>query len=200
MTFFKRLLGIQDTSSTEGKEEKSKYMPSQKPFSDELFMNNFIKNGGKFIYCENKEELFSNLDLILKEQNWNGEKIYSHDVERDKAFFSGMDFVFSKTKSENILIADCEFLIAADGSVLVCSNQVGEGQLSDLPHNFIIYAKTSQIIQTISESLQLIKRKHNNNIPSSITSLKTFKEKEEVDFLSYGSTQKNLYLLLLEDL
>ena len=200
MTFFKRLLGIQDTSSTEGKEEKSKYMPSQKPFSDELFMNNFIKNGGKFIYCENKEELFSNLDLILKEQNWNGEKIYSHDVERDKAFFSGMDFVFSKTKSENILISDCEFLIAADGSVLVCSNQVGEGQLSDLPHNFIIYAKTSQIIQTISESLQLIKRKHNNNIPSSITSLKTFKEKEEVDFLSYGSTQKNLYLLLLEDL
>lgn len=200
MTFLKRLLGIQDKSSENENPEKSKYMPSEKPPSDELFMNNFINNGGKFIYCESKKELFDNLSLILKEQDWNGEKIYSHDIKRDKTFFKGLDIEFSNEKEENILISDCEYLIAADGSVLVCSKQVGEGKLSDLPHNFIIYAKTSQIIQTISESLQLIKKKYSNNIPTSITSLKTFKEKEEVDFLSYGSTQKNLYLLLLEDL
>ncbi len=200
MTFFKRLLGIQDKSSENENPEKSKYMPTEKPPSDEFFMNNFIDNGGKFIYCESKNELFENLNLILNEQNWNGEKIYSHDIERDKNFLCGLDLEFSRNKDENILIADCEYLIAADGSVLVCSKQVGEGKLSDLPHNFIIYARTSQITQTISESLQLIKKKYSNNIPTSITSLKTFKEKEDVDFLSYGSTQKNLYLLLLEDL
>jgi len=200
MTFLKRLLGLQDKSAENDKPEKSKYMPAEKPPADDLFMNNFIKNGGKFIYCEDKNELFDNFNLILDEQNWNGETIYSHDVERDKAFFKDLNLEFSKDKEQNILIADCEYLIAADGSVLVCSKQVGEGKLSDLPHNFIIYAKTSQIIPTISESLQLIKKKYSNNIPTSITSLKTFKEKEDVDFLSYGSTQKNLYLLLLEDL
>jgi len=200
MTFLKRLLGIQNKSSEDENPEKSKYMPAEKPPSDELFMNNFIKNGGKFIYCEDKNELFDNLNLILNEQNWHGEEIYSHDVERDQGYFKGLDLKFSGDKDQNILIADCEYLIAADGSVLVCSKQVGEGKLSDLPHNFIIYARTSQITHTISESLQLIKKKYSNNIPTSITSLKTFKEKEEVDFLSYGSTQKNLYLLLLEDL
>jgi len=199
MTFLKRLLGIQDKSSENENPGKSKYMPTEKPPSDELFMNNFIDNGGKFIYCESKSELFDNFNLILNEQEWKGEKLYSHDIDRDKAFFKGFDLEFSNDTDVNILIANCEFLIAADGSILVCSNQVGEGKLSDLPHNFIIYAKTSQITQTISESLQLIKKTH-SSIPTSITSLKTFKEKEEVDFLSYGSTQKNLYLLLLEDL
>ena len=199
MTFFKRLLGIQDKSSANDNDEKSKYMPSEKTNVDEMFMNNFINNGGKFIYCENKEELLENLKLVLKEENLNGENIYSHDIDRDKSFFNLDELKFSSSKAENLLIANCEFLIASDGSVLVCSNQVGEGQLSDLPHNFIIYAKTSQILETISESLQLIKKKH-NSIPTSITSLKTFKEKDEVDYLSYGSTQKNLYLLLLEDL
>jgi L-lactate utilization protein LutC len=199
MTFLKRLLGIKDKSSENEDHEKSKYMPKEKPPSDELFMNNFINNGGKFIYCENKNELYQNFILILKEQNWEGQKVYSHDIERDKRFLEDLDIAFSNNKDENILIADCEFLIAADGSILVCSNQVGEGKLSDLPHNFIIYAKTSQIIDTISESLQQIKKKY-SNIPTSITSLKTFKENDEVDFLSYGSTQKNLYLLLLEDL
>ena len=29
---------------------------------------------------------------------------------------------------------------------------------------------------------------------------KTFEDKEESDFMSYGSTPKNLYLLLVEDL
>ena len=37
-------------------------------------------------------------------------------------------------------------------------------------------------------------------IPTNITTIKHFKSSDEKDFLSYGSSAKNLYLLLLEDL
>ena len=51
------------------------------------------------------------------------------------------------------------------------------------------------------DSMQtLLKAKNKSTIPSNITTIKHFKANETNDFLSYGSSTKNLYLLLLEDL
>ena len=61
-------------------------------------------------------------------------------------------------------------------------------------------AATSQLVDTIGEGLRGIKSKSKNKIPSNITTIKTFEDKQESDFMSYGSTSKNVYLLLLEDL
>ena len=147
-----------------------------------------------------ESKLTENFKLILKDNNWESEKSNSPNVERDNLFLENLDLNFSKSKAEKILLANCEFLIASDGSILLCSNQVGECLLTDLPHNFIIYGKTSQLIENLDEGLSLINKKHSGNIPTGITTLKTFKENIEDDYLSYGSIQKNLYLLLLEDL
>ncbi len=200
MSLLKRLLGIKDNKSEQKSSETSKFMPVKKPPVDELFMMNFKKNGGKFIYCEDKEELLSNFQNILEENEWTGQEFYSHDINRDKTFLKDSGVTFTTDKSANVLIGNCEYLIANNGALLVCSNQIGEGKLADLPHNFIIYATTSQLLESLGEGLQLIKKKYNTKIPASITTLKTFEEKSDSDFLSYGSTQKNLYLLLLEDL
>ena len=45
-----------------------------------------------------------------------------------------------------------------------------------------------------------IKNKNKSKIPTNITTIKHFKTNEDKDFLTYGSSAKNLYLLLLEDL
>jgi len=200
MSFFKRLLGIQEKKSDTKKSDKSKFMPIEKPPIDELFMLNFKKNGGKFIYCENKDELLQNFKNILLENDWEAQAFYSHNIDRDSLFLRDLGLEFSNDKTASVLVGNCEYLIANNGSILVCSNQVGEGKLVDLPHNFIMYATTSQLLESLGEGLQLIKRKYSSKIPASITTLKTFEEKSDSDFLSYGSTQKNLYLLLLEDL
>ena len=52
----------------------------------------------------------------------------------------------------------------------------------------------------ILHGLQGIKAQNKKNIPSNITTIKHFKVEEATNFLSYGSSSKNLYLLLLEDL
>lgn len=200
MSIFKRLLGIKEKKSDDNKAEKSKFMPVEKPPVDQLFMLNFKKNGGKFIYCENKNELLQNFKSILEENEWKDQHFYSHNIERDKLFLKDLNLNITSNKDAKALVGNCEYLIANNGALLVCSNQIGEGKLSDLPHNFIIYATTSQLLESLGEGLQLIKKKYISQIPASITTLKTFEEKSDSDFLSYGSTQKNLYLLLLEDL
>ena len=63
-------------------------------------------------------------------------------------------------------------------------------------------AKTSQLSETLSKGLEGIRIKYSNNLPSNITSIKNFKkgENRDLNFLTYGSSAKNLYLILLENL
>ena len=98
-------------------------------------------------------------------------------------------------------MTDCENLIAGDGSILISSNQIHEKKLDNFPENFIIISDTRKLKNTISEGLSEIKSK-SNNIPTNITTIKNFNSdsKENNNFLTYGSSAKNLYLLLLEDL
>ena len=103
-------------------------------------------------------------------------------------------------KKGHFFFTTCEYLIANDGSLLISSNQIAEKKLNELPKNFIVFATTSQIVQTIGEGLHGIKAKNKKNIPTNITTIKHFKVVDDDNFLSYGSSSKNLYLLLLEDL
>ena len=108
----------------------------------------------------------------------------------------------SKTNlNSKFFLTGCEFLVANDGSLLICAEQIKSHKVNDLPLNFIVIAKISQITNTLSEGLNRIKNKYPNNLPTNITSIKNFKnlEKENTNFLTYGSSAKNLYLLLLED-
>ena len=63
-------------------------------------------------------------------------------------------------------------------------------------------ARTSQLSETLSKGLEGIRIKYLNNLPSNITSIKNFNkaDDEDLNFLTYGSSAKNLYLILLEDL
>ena len=50
-----------------------------------------------------------------------------------------------------------------------------EKKLVELPENFIVFATTSQFVNTISEGLQGIKAQSKTKIPSNITTIKHFK-------------------------
>ena len=69
-----------------------------------------------------------------------------------------------------------------------------------MPTNIVVVATTSQIIESTSDGLRAIKKKYDKEYPNNITTIKYFEKAKEEDFLQYGSTAKNLYLLLLEDL
>ena len=152
------------------------------------------------MYCENNDEAQNYLESIIKENNWDKKKALILNKHL-KAKFKDFNLTsIQKTKDADFLFTTCESLIANDGSLLISSNQIAEKKLIELPENFIVFATTSQFVNTISEGLQGIKAQSKTKIPSNITTIKHFKANDTNDFLSYGSSTKNLYLLLLEDL
>ena len=201
MSLFRKIFGLKSIPEDNIKsEQRGKYMPEIKLPIDEQFTINFKANGGKFLYCEDMQEVKNSLKSILLENNWENDKVFLFDTRLDELF---KDFKLDKTKriSESaFFFSTCEYLISDDGSLLISSNQIAEKKLKELPDNFVIYATTSQFVQTIGEGLRGIKGKNRDKIPTNITTIKHFKTIEDKDFLTYGSSSKNLYLLLLEDL
>lgn len=201
MSLFRKIFGLRNTPEDNIKsEERGKYMPEIKLPIDEKFTINFKANGGKFLYCENMEEIYKTLKDILRENNWEDKNVFLLNSRLNELF---KDFNLKTTKKSTeseYFLSTCEYLIADDGSLLISSNQIAEKKLRDLPPNFVIYATTSQFVENIGEGLRGIKNKNRDKIPTNITTIKHFKTLEDKDFLTYGSSSKNLYLLLLEDL
>lgn len=201
MNIIKKIFGFKEKTQ-EPEASVSKFMPESKAPVDELFMHKFRENGGKFLYCENQDELQENFKQIISENNWGGKSAYFYS-EAIKKQFDHHDLKHSNQSSNcSFFVSNCEYLIANTGAVLISSKQIGDKKLEDLPYHFITFATTSQLLETIGEGLQRMKAKYKDTIPSNITTLKTFERQnaDKSDFLSYGSTSKNLYLLLLEDL
>ena len=202
MSLFRKIFGSKSERSGEElkSDDRGKYMPEIKLPIDERFTINFKANGGKFLYCENLNEIFFNLDHIIEENNWEEKKALLFDENLKDKFINSNLKSTNKISETTFFLTTCENLIANDGSLLISSKQIFEKKLPELPVNFIVFATTSQIVENIGEGLRGIKSKNRQKIPTNITTIKHFKSSDEKDFLSYGSSAKNLYLLLLEDL
>ena len=202
MSVFRKIFGSNTDASKSKTDEKdqNEFLDTSSLPADEAFTINFNKNGGKFLYCENNEEVQIFLENIIEENNWDNKKALILDKRLKDRFKHFKLETTPKTKDADFLFTTCEFLIGNDGSLLISSNQIAEKKLVELPENFIVFATTSQFVNTISEGLQGIKAQSKKKIPSNITTIKHFKANDTNNFLSYGSSTKNLYLLLLEDL
>ena len=200
MSLFRKFFGSSNDSS--GDENQNEYNNSASDFSapaDEKFTFNFKKNGGKFLYCENLDEVKEQFENILEENDW----FESEAVCFEPKLYHLLDenkISYTRPADPKFLLASCENLIADEGSVLFSSNQIKQNKPNELPSNIVILATTSQILESKSDGLRVIKKKYEKDYPTNITTIKYFEKAKEEDFLQYGSAPKNLYLLLLEDL
>jgi hypothetical protein len=202
MGLFDKLFGGGKKVSKETTETRGVHMPDLNIPVDEKFTIHFKKNGGKFLYCDSFREITNALKNIIDENGWQGSPFFILDP-RLEGKFSQQNLSFTDTaKNSEIFFTTCEHLVAQNGSILVCSNQLSEKKLNEVPDNVIVFATTSQLVDTIGEGLKKIKKKYKKGIPANITTIKHFQSTEENadDFLTYGSSSKHLYLLLLEDL
>ena len=195
MSFFKKLF-----KSQKDKKPKESSLDLENFSLDQVFVQNFLKNNGKFLYCTTLEEVTLNLSNIAHENSWGN--IICNDNDLLKLIKTIP--LNTTEKLDNMLpfFVSCEQLIAENGSILFSSNQLKECKISDLSENFIVYATTSQIVKTSGDSLTGIKSRYQGNIPSNISAIKNYNpNSSEIDFMNYGNTNaKNLYLLLFEDL
>lgn len=200
MNLLKKLFGKKKKSEISiNQSDESSYFPKDDAPIDEKFTYIFNKNGGKFLYCLSMDEVFEAFHNILEENEITEKDVYCINQQLGSKFSSNK-FNFKQPKDNSFFLTTCESLIAKNGSILFSSNQIKEKKLNELPSKFIVFATTSQLTDTISEGMRKIKNQSKNLIPSNITTIQDFETTKEKDFMSYGSSTKNLYLLLLEDL
>ncbi|NNL01327.1 MAG: LUD domain-containing protein [Eudoraea sp.] len=188
--------------SKETVETRGMHMPDLNIPVDEKFTIHFKKNGGKFIYCDSFDEVSEALKNIIEENHWEENLFFVMNPRLKEKFSKDKIRYTDKASESEIFFTTCEHLVAQNGSILVCSNQLKEKKLNEVPDNVIVFATTSQLVDTIGEGLKTIKKKYRQGIPANITTIKHFQGTEENanDFLTYGSSTKHLYLLLMEDL
>ena len=194
MKYLKKLFNI---SNKEAKEVQKQEVDLS---LDDLFVYNFIKKGGKFLYCLEKDEIFENVKNILLENNWKSLLVTNPKLI---TFLNEKEIHIDQNHKKSIpFFTTCEHLIADRGNILFSSNQLKSTKLSEFSENFIVFATTSQLVQNTGEGLTGIKTNCKNELPTNISAVKDFEiNKEDDTSLNFGnSSTKNLYLLLLEDL
>ena len=172
MSLFRKIFGSGNDASNE--ENQNQYNSSNSDLSipvDEKFTYNFKRNGGKFLYCENMEEVKEQFENILEENDW----FESDAVCFEPRLYSLLDenkLNYERPVSPKFLLASCENLIADEGSVLFSSNQIKQNKPNELPANIVILATTSQILENKSDGLRVIKKKYDKDYPTNITTIK----------------------------
>lgn len=197
MNIFKKIFG--NTSEDDRDSQGSPYEPEINTPIDEKFTQNFKNNGGKFLYCEDLNELKEQFENILEENDWFESEVLCHDEK----LFSLLDenkLDYKNISKPKFFFTICEDLISDNGSILFSSKQFKQQKANELPCDMVVFATTSQIVGNKSDGLRNIKKRYDKEYPSNITTIKYFEKAKEEDFLHYGSSHKNLYLLLLEDL
>jgi L-lactate utilization protein LutC len=198
MSIFKKIFkSTSETTSNESEDETSLFPVESDLSVDEVFTKNFKANGGKFIYCENLNELSDQFLNILEENDWFEKEVTCFDP-KIMHLLNDNRLEYKNVKNPTFSFITCESLIADEGSVLLTSNQIKQFKPQDLTTDIIVFATANQILENKTEGLRAIKNKYTKQIPNNITTIKFFKKPSENDFLTYGSVQKNLYLLLLE--
>jgi len=198
MNLFKKLFNPKKEEFTVGYLEPSTNTDNLS--LDDIFVHNFIKKGGKFLYCTSTKEINENLLNICNENDWDDTVCF------DKKLVPFINIIGKKTTNkivkEHPFLTTCEHLISDNGSVLFSSNQVQQHKICNLPNHFIVVATTSQLVRTTSEGLMGIRKNYKKDFPTNISSIKDYMpNRVNDDFLTYGnSNSRSLYLLLLEDL
>lgn len=137
-----------------------------------LFAQQLTKLNGKFIYCENENELCTNLSDLISENKW--EKVFSFE-KKVKDILKKANISFSENENDiahvNVGVSLCESLSARTGSVLVSSRQTAGRRLPGFANYHIVIAYSSQLVYTIKESLNEIKKKYSKDFPSMIVNI-----------------------------
>ncbi|MCB2221206.1 MAG: lactate utilization protein [Bacteroidetes bacterium] len=169
---------------------------------DIVFAQEFTRIAGKFVYCENEEDLRKNLLSLVAEKKWK--HIFCLDPKitalLDKAeipYFNDDEHLQEMQAG----ITQCEYLIARLGSVMISSRQISGRRLNVFPETHIVIAHSNQIVAELKDALRLIKEKYDNKLPSLITVISGPSRTADIEktLVMGAHGPKELYVFLLDE-
>lgn len=169
---------------------------------DILFAEELTNIAGKFIYCENKAELISTMQLLVPTNNWKNIFVKEKDIQELLNYgnipFNSDEKDFLKT---DVGITNCEFLVARLGSVIISSGMESGRRLNVFPEVHIVVAYTSQLVTDVKEGLSLLKKKYNGKLPSVVSTITGPSRTADIEktLVMGAHGPKELYVFLIDD-
>ena len=165
---------------------------------DLIFAENFTKSGGRFIFIDEINSTKEVFEKIFEENQWDSENVCSLNANVAKNLEIKS---IRKIDNENVkaIVTECEFLISNTGRILICNKQIKSNKIEDLPSVLIVLAKSNQFVSDVSEGMTMLKNKYKGNFPTNITTLNVKNKLNEDNFLTYGNSAKDIYLILSDD-
>ena len=165
---------------------------------DLIFAENFTKSGGRFIFIDEINSTKEVFEKIFDENQWDSENVCSLNANVAKNLEIRS---IRKIDNENVraLVTECEFLISNTGRILICNKQIKSNKIENFPSVLIVLAKSNQFVSDVSEGMTKLKNKYKGNFPTNITTLNVKNKLNEDNFLTYGNSAKDIYLILSDD-
>jgi L-lactate dehydrogenase complex protein LldG len=137
---------------------------------DEQFASEFIRLGGKFVFCANENELFDNITALYDQEAWS-QLLCSEPYLLNQFYKAKMDFIqpaSPELESASACITGCEALVARTGSFLLSSRQpLGRVSPVFFPVHIVV-AFARQLVPDIADALRLMQQRYGENLPSMI--------------------------------
>lgn len=138
--------------------------------AEETFAENFIKLGGKFVFCNNEQELLEHIYNLYDSRGW--QQLFCAEPRLLQIFRNNKlniveDIDIAQTKAD-CCITGCEVLAARTGSILLSSKQYMGRTSSVFYPIHIIVAYSNQVVDDIQEGFTFLKQKYGKDLPSMI--------------------------------
>jgi L-lactate dehydrogenase complex protein LldG len=140
--------------------------PTQEPEIE--FAEQFTRLQGKFIFCEDQQEMTDRLRMLVNNRGWT--KIYREEGAKSilgESLFRS--FTSTDLKDCDAAVTGCEFLIARTGSIVMSAAEPGGRTVSVYAPVHICIAYTDQLVYDIRDGLLALKEKYHHRLPSLIT-------------------------------
>ncbi len=150
--------------------DMSAIYPHPESAAEEIFAEAFIKLGGKFIFCENEQELLDNINILHENRGW--EHLLCADKRLIKIFQNHKIDILEpadpKAESAEACITGCELLVARTGSIMVSSKQ-NLGRVAPVYYPVhIVFAYANQIVYDIEDGFAALKKTYGPDLPSMV--------------------------------
>ena len=164
-----------------------------------MFAKKFTDAGGKFIYIDKGDSIIDTFTKIKEENQWDKDNVKCLDQALSKNL--GIKKTSDIAENENLkaLVIECEFLLSNTGRMLISSNQIKNNKLDTLPDILIVIASSNQFVSDVSEGMTRLKSKYSKKFPINITTINVKNKFIEDDFLSYGNSAKDIYLIISDE-
>ena len=152
------------------KDTKDNMFATSELMLEEVFAEAFIKLGGKFVFCDNEQDLMEKMAALYEARGWG--QLLCSDRRLLQLFqnnkLSIAQLADPAIEKADACITDCEVLVARTGSILFSSKQYMGRSASIFYPVHIVVAYANQVVPDIENSIELMRKRYGNNLPSMI--------------------------------